>query len=677
MEPEDIGRIVSASDPKVSPDGATVAYVVSRVDLEANRYRSAIWLAATDGSSAPYQFSAGEHGDVGPEWSPDGRRLAFTSRRSEDKDGKRTGTLHVAPVSIPGEVVTLAERDEGFGELAWSPDGARLAFTSREPTEKEDDDRKRPPRKIERLFSRLDSVGWTIDRPSRVFVVPVDGSTGPRIVTGGPYEAGSPTWAPDSRRLAFVSARHDDFDLTEENDLFVVDVDATGDDASEPPEPRRVTATDRDWFHPAWEPDGERIAALTRATLDAGLFGDVAVVDVESGAVDVLTGSFDKECAPYPGARPPVWADDHLVVTVEDHGATHLYRVSLGGGDPEVVVDGARSIDGFDRAAGTLAYASTTPTTVSEVFVSVGGGAEQALSDVGAGFHRAFPARPAQHFAVACRDGAGEVDAWIVAPEGVDLADGSARHPMLLSIHGGPHTQYGLRWFDEFQLWASAGYIVVFANPRGSTGQTEDWARAIRSPSAKLHPGSGWGGVDHEDLMAVVDAALERFPAIDPDRLGVLGGSYGGYMTSWILGHTDRFAAGCSERAVNNLLTLETASDAAGLFRFVFGVSHLEAHDEYRSHSPITYVDDIHTPVLILHSENDLRCPIEQADQLFVALRLLGREQEYHRFPAESHELSRSGSPRHRVQRAELILDFFGRKLRGTADDDTAVPSTA
>jgi dipeptidyl aminopeptidase/acylaminoacyl peptidase len=177
--------------------------------------------------------------------------------------------------------------------------------------------------------------------------------------------------------------------------------------------------------------------------------------------------------------------------------------------------------------------------------------------------------------------------------------------------------------------------------------------------------------------MAVVDAALERFPAIDPDRLGVLGGSYGGYMTSWILGHTDRFAAGCSERAVNNLLTLETASDAAGLFRFVFGVSHLEAHDEYRSHSPITYVDDIHTPVLILHSENDLRCPIEQADQLFVALRLLGREQEYHRFPAESHELSRSGSPRHRVQRAELILDFFGRKLRGTADDDTAVPSTA
>jgi dipeptidyl aminopeptidase/acylaminoacyl peptidase len=256
-----------------------------------------------------------------------------------------------------------------------------------------------------------------------------------------------------------------------------------------------------------------------------------------------------------------------------------------------------------------------------------------------------------------------------VAPPGVDLGDRDARVPMLLSVHGGPMSQYALHWFDEFQLWASAGFAVVYSNPRGSTGSTHDWARAIRSPLAEVHPGSGWGGVDYDDVMSVLDAALERFPAIDVERVGILGGSYGGYMTSWAIGHTDRFAAACSERAVNNVLTLETSSDASGFFRFVTGVSHLDHPEEYLRMSPITHVKDITTPVLILHSENDLRCNIEQADQLFVALRMLGREQEYHRFPAESHELSRSGSPRHRVQRAEIIIDFFQRKLAAVASE--------
>jgi dipeptidyl aminopeptidase/acylaminoacyl peptidase len=163
--------------------------------------------------------------------------------------------------------------------------------------------------------------------------------------------------------------------------------------------------------------------------------------------------------------------------------------------------------------------------------------------------------------------------------------------------------------------------------------------------------------------MAVVDAALERHPSVDPERLGILGGSYGGYMTSWAVGHTDRFAAACSERAANNLLTLETSCDAAGWFHRRVGVTHLDAPDEFLRQSPITYVKNITTPVLILHSEEDLRCPIEQADQLFVALRMLDREVEYHRFPGESHELSRSGSPKHRVQRIEIILEFFRRHL--------------
>jgi dipeptidyl aminopeptidase/acylaminoacyl peptidase len=243
--------------------------------------------------------------------------------------------------------------------------------------------------------------------------------------------------------------------------------------------------------------------------------------------------------------------------------------------------------------------------------------------------------------------------------------DGS--YSALLNIHGGPHTQYGERWFDEFQLYASAGHVVLFSNPRGSTGYDEASARVLISAASSEDPGEGWGPPAHDDLMRVVDAALERYPAIDESRLGVLGGSYGGYMTSWIVGHTDRFAAACSERAVNNVASLEWSSDAAGYFRFAMGATHLDAPEEYARLSPITYVRDITTPVLIIHSENDLRCPIEQADALFVAMRLLGKEVEYFRFPAESHELTRSGSPKHRIQRAEIILDWFGRHLGSDA----------
>ena len=241
--------------------------------------------------------------------------------------------------------------------------------------------------------------------------------------------------------------------------------------------------------------------------------------------------------------------------------------------------------------------------------------------------------------------------------------DPNVRYPTLVNIHGGPFTQYGNRFFDEFQLQAAAGYAVVYCNPRGSSGYSEAWGRAIRWPECEVDPGTGWGGVDYDDIIAVVDEVLRRYDFIDPDRLGVLGGSYGGYMTSWIIGHTDRFKAACSERAVNDLLTLEQESDVASTFRDYVGVSHIDDPEPYRRQSPMGFVNNMTTPVLILHSEGDLRCPISQADALFTALRLLRRDVEFVRFPGEGHELSRSGAPRHRVQRAEAILDWFARRL--------------
>jgi dipeptidyl aminopeptidase/acylaminoacyl peptidase len=351
-----------------------------------------------------------------------------------------------------------------------------------------------------------------------------------------------------------------------------------------------------------------------------------------------------------------MWVEGDLYFTAEDHGNVPLLRVAGDGSDkPEVVIGGERVVTGFDAAAGTLAYVAATATTLPELFVG-----DRQLTHSGDRFVAGRELAAPERFTATSIDGE-EVEAWVMRPAG--FKEGT-RYPAILNIHGGPFSQYANRLFDEFQVQAGAGFVVLYANPRGSSGYGTAFAQAIRGKTAKIDPGTGWGGIDFEDLMAVVDEALNRFPFIDPSRLGVTGGSYGGYMTTWIAGHTDRFKAACSERACNNLVALDASCDIATAFASWIGVSPLDDPEEYRRQSPITYVKNINTPMLILHSEEDLRCPIAQADELFAALRLLGRTVEMVRFPGESHELSRAGAPVHRVQRMDVILDWFSRYLQ-------------
>ena len=646
MLPEDIYELVNAGDPRISPDGSRIAFVVTAVDRESNEYRGAIWVAPLDGSAKPRQFTSGERRDSTPRWSPDGKWLAFASNRGEDKTPMN---LYVIPAE-GGESRKLTDQKESVEEIAWAPDSKRVAFLARVRDEAyaEEDDKKRAPRRFTRVFHKLDSVGFTGDRRKHLFVVELDGGD-PRQLTSGDFEHAGATWSPDGKRIVIDGLRDERWDVELVNRLYSVDVDGSS-------EPKALTGDDGSYGDPSFSPDGSRIAY--RWTPEDGTYphhSQLGVMNADGSDPKLLTTSLDLQCGPYPDSREPVWDGDRLVFAVEDGGNLHVYTVAAdGSSEPERIVDGERVITAFDMRDSKLAYVASTHTTMRELYVGTDG---QRVTNVGDAYTQGRELAKPERFTAVSADGY-EVDAWIVRPAGFEPGK---RYPAVLTIHGGPFAQYGTGFFDEVQVYAAAGYVVLFSNPRGGSGYSEEHGRAIRGPMNDAGP--GWGTRDYEDVMAVVDTALANFDFIDPERLGVIGGSYGGFMTSWIIGHTNRFKAAISERAVNNLVSMFGSSDLFWIFQRQFGGPMWENVDAYLERSPSTYAQQMDTPVLVLHSEQDLRCNIEQGEHLFTLLRLLGKDVEMVRFPAESHELSRGGSPIHRVVRFETILEYFGRYL--------------
>lgn len=645
MQPQDVYEIVNASDPRISPDGSRIAYVVTRMDAEANEYRSAIWVVPFDGSAEPVQFTSGERRDSTPRWSPDGKWLAFASSRGEDV--KTPSNLYVIPAG-GGEARKLTDQKESVESVAWSPDSTRIAFTARVRDEayEEEDEKKRMPRRFHRVFHKLDSVGWTGDRRKQIFVLAVDGSAPETQLTSGDYENDAPTWSADGTQIFFDGLRDENWDTTLIGHIYVVDA-AGG-------EPKRLTDDSASCGAASVSPDGSLVAF--QYSLEDDTYphhSQIGVMSPDGSNERILTASLDRQCAPYPDTREPIWDGDRIVFSVEDGGNIHLYAVKAdGSAAPERIVDGEHVIGGYDVRDGKVAYTASTHTTMRELHAD-----GRTLTNVGQAFMDGRELAEPERFTGRSKDGY-EVDAWIVRPPGFDPGK---RYPAILTIHGGPFTQYGTGFFDEVQVYAAGGYVVLFSNPRGGSGYSEAHGRAIRGPVGDAGP--GWGSVDYDDVMGVVDTALEQFDFIDADRLGVIGGSYGGYMTSWIIGHSNRFKAAISERAVNNLVSMFGSSDLFWVFHRQFGGPLWDHVDAYLEKSPSTYAKNIETPVLVLHSEQDLRCNIEQGEFFFSLLHLLGKEVEMVRFPSESHELSRSGSPRHRRIRFETILEYFGRYL--------------
>jgi dipeptidyl aminopeptidase/acylaminoacyl peptidase len=666
MTPDDIWRLRLAGEPQVSPTGSTIAFTVTDPDRESNTYRRQIWLSGGDpAEGGPYPFT-GQGAEHLPRWAPDGRRLAFVS----SPPGEGSTQVCVLPVGTGGERLVVCSSDTPVTGLAWSPDGSQLAFVARDPDPAQYGKhgqslqaKDMPPRRITRLLYRFNGAGWTADRPSRIFVVPADGSAQPRAVTPGPFQADGLAWSPDGTHIAFSSGRHETWDLDLAADLWKVRADGSA-------EPERLTETGAGHSLPSWSPDGQRLACYVNGTpLENPRHRQVGVLDLGTGQLTCLTADLDRNCAAIGVASGPIWVGDELLFSAEDGGNVHLYLVPADGtGKPALLAGGDRLVADWHWAAGTLAFVAATPASPGElVSVPLAAGqrtqrpdeaAERVLTSLTRPFTESVTVALAERFLARSADGS-EVECWAIPPAGHRPGE---RYPVLLNVHGGPFSQYGSRFFDEFQLQAAAGFGVIYCNPRGSSGYSEAWGRAVRWPGA-ADPGSGWGGVDYEDVMACADAACERFDWIDQERLGILGGSYGGFMTSWVIGHTDRFKAACSERACNNLATMEYTADIAGFLRGYVGRDHLSDPEAYSRHSPVSYASAMTTPVLILHAEDDLRCPISQAEELFVALRLLGRDPVMVRFPGENHEMSRGGAPAHRVARANLILDWFRERL--------------
>jgi dipeptidyl aminopeptidase/acylaminoacyl peptidase len=649
-----IGSVCQAATPVVSPDGRWIAFVVGRVVLEENTTRSQIWLAAADGSTPPQVLTSGPN-DAQPRWAPDGSWLAFTSRRS---DGKGEATLHVVPIAVPGETRTLATMPDGVSDPQVSPDGRWIAFESRTRHERygATDESWQAPRKIERFFTKLDNEGWTYDRPSHVYLVPVDGTADPRNLTPGEFECGGARWTPDGAALVIGSARHDTWDLDFASNIHRLALDGTI---------TPITPPTIKHHHPSVSPSGSFVAVLGMDDPSTEpQNAHIGIVDLRSDLPSMarwVSTALDRTFETTAGSRSPLWEDDTtLLATAEDRGETHLYRVFADGRPPAQLTHGPITVKSFDAAGGTIAAAVGSVDGVSDVFV-VEGGAMRRITDFADRYRSTVEPLTWERFAVPSTDGTVEIDGWIMRP--VEF-DASRTYPVLLNVHGGPHTQYGETFFDEAQMQAAAGFVVVMCNPRGSSGREQSWGQAIIGPKHPVAPGTGWGSVDVDDVLAVLDHALDTYPFCDRRRVGMLGGSYGGFMATWFAGrHGDRFGAICSERAVNNMISEEWTSDIGSVFRTEVGLSHLDDPEGYAAFSPVRFVRDITTPMLLIHSENDLRCPISQAEELFMALRLLGKEVVFYRFPGEGHELSRSGSPVHRVQRAEIILDWFAEQL--------------
>ncbi len=678
LVPLDLYHLRTASDAALSPDGRTVVYVVTQADSATNRYRRDLWMARTDGTGSSRRLTwTASAATSQPRFSPDGRRLAFVTARGQNARSQ----VWILPLTEGGEAWPLTEMRAGAGQPVWSPRGDRIVFTSSlAPADLDTTGtgtgrmdagalrnihrdraaavaamraklREEAKDNDPRVVTRLDYLGETSlqdERWSQVFVVDVRPGAVPLRLTGNPWPSGAPSWSPDGALIVFSSSPpaagvHPDYE--QESDVFVVP--STGGT------PRRIAEPGHAESSPRFTPDGGSIVYVRQA-VDSVFFtatnSELVVMRADGTARRSVTAPLDRS----PGSFN-LTADGWLYFTVPSEGSVLLHRTRLDRLAPEAVVSGPRGVLSFDVEGGTVAWTQVSPRIPSDVYAAaLDGKGERRLTALNDTLlarvyvgdyeeirYRSFDGRPTH--------------GWFIRPIGWRAG---ARPPLAVEIHGGPHAMWGpgeaSMWL-EYQSLAGAGYTVFLSNPRGSGGYGQESLRSIRR---------NWGTPPARDILVGADSIIARGLA-DPARQAVTGGSYAGYMTAWLIAKEspERFRAAVAQRGVYDLSIWWGASNTWRLFEGEFGGRPWEDPAIVREQSPITWVANVRTPLLMLHGENDYRTTIAGADAFYRALKVLDKQVEFVRYPREGHELTRSGEPAHRVDHMLRIIEWFERHV--------------
>jgi dipeptidyl aminopeptidase/acylaminoacyl peptidase len=681
----------------LSPDGRWAVIAVQTVAPTFDAYRQALWLVPTDPAAdgGPRQLTLGIGQDRWPRFSPDGRTLAFISDRRTQAEEEPTRPnakeredkeqVYLLPLDGPGEARRLTDLPRGIEAVEWSPDGTRLVVVSTSHAAiYEDDARQRgrrirqqrgePPesdyRFIDRLGYMLNGPGFQYDKVRHLWLIDALSGEASRL-TEGPVSDTEPSWSADGTRIAFVSDRHRDHDLRPRPAIHVVDVATRHVHA--------VTGGPRSMFiAPTWLPHGRTIAALGHKLEGrGGSRNDIWLFAADgsdarasggrnlSGRHDLMPGSTMTSDVTR-GEPPMLWASpdgSSLLVTAPIDGAYELWRIAIDDGAIRRLTTSRHYISSFDAAAArtvrgdrrrgrrtggttTVVYLRSTATSPPDLWLLDGNAEPRRLTSLNSDVLDDLTLiEPVERRS--------EVDGRSIP--GWFIAGGGRRSPLVTEIHGGPHTLYGWSLLWEVQVLAASGIGVFYCNPRGSEGYGQDFNDANHRD---------WGPGPMRDVLAGVDALVADGLA-DPDRLGVTGGSYGGYLTNWIVAHDDRFRAAMTCRCVSDMGTLFLTGDISGgdWAEIEFEATPWSDPGYYREISPISHAERITTPLLIQHSEKDLRTTIAQAEALFTVLRTLKRPVRLLRVPEETHELTRSGTPFRRVENLEIVLGWFRHYL--------------
>jgi dipeptidyl aminopeptidase/acylaminoacyl peptidase len=668
---KDLLKFTWIADPQIAPDGSTIAFVRVAVNEKENRYETSLFTVATSGAEAPRPLTSNVR-DVMPRWSPDGRRLAFV--RSIEKDGKpQPGQVYVLDMN-GGEAYPLTHDTKGVTSIAWSPDGKTLAFTA--PVEadgqikREDKDKDKEAKSdvqvITRAVYRSNGNPTYVDaaRHTHIFTVAAtrgDDKQQTKQVTDGEYDERDMAWAPDSSKIYFVSTRVSEaYYEAADSDLY--SVQAGGGTIT------KVAIIDGTISSPRLSPDGNRIAFVGSAQgnpVRSYNQPDLFVVDATPGSTprnltekydfDIGGGIGGDQAPPRGGSGTSVaWSKDgaSLIVVSAEHGSANLKRLTIATGKVEPLTDGKHAVGAFTATpnASTIAAIISTQTNVGDLFMI--DAKPRQITRVNEELFKDIQQSEPEEIWYRSFDGQ-NIQGWILKPPDFDS---TKKYPLILEIHGGPHAAYGNVYTHEFQWMAAKGYVVLFTNPRGSTSYGQEFGNIIQF----RYPGD-----DYKDLMAGVDELFKR-GYVDANRMGVTGGSGGGLLTNWTITQTQRFKAAVAQRDIADWYGFWFTADFWLSKPTWFRKAPWEDPQDFAARSPITHVASVTTPTMFVLGDQDYRTPPgEGGEMMFRALKYRKVPTVMVRFPRENHELSRSGEPKHRIERLQHIVGWMDQWLQG------------